>query len=266
MALPTTFKIEDYNDWYNKQFKTNIDLVFEINKIKAVLGQKVFTEIKTDKTDTNYWNALRTLIELVLNDLRVKELISKYDFVPDDIGETPTLFVNQFMKPTDSIINKMWRITKKEDSLNPIGLNDLKSRMKDLIRFAIKTDTLYQCDIIAKELDKLNSDEYKDKYKFYFDHLLRRVWLDAEMKTSTGYFAYHFYFELTIGVIVEIQIYSTISNSWRTLSHKIYEQIRDELEFQYQFNDIHTRIISIGHLLYLAECELHNLEQELKEK
>lgn len=130
MALPTTFKIEDYNDWYNKQFKTNIDLVFEINKIKAVLGQKVFTEIKTDKTDTNYWNALRTLIELVLNDLRVKELISKYDFVPDDIGETPTLFVNQFMKPTDSIINKMWRITKKEDSLNPIGLNDLKSRMK----------------------------------------------------------------------------------------------------------------------------------------
>lgn len=262
MEIPQKFSVKGYNDWYNYQFKQNIILHDQVEKLRDELSQKLLKPFMRDGSETNQWYQLRTLVEDVSRELSNNEI--KYEIIPEELGSTPQLFSSNYVKPTPSIINKMWRITKKEDTLNTIDLSNIKARMKDLVRFSIKTDSLKNSDLLAKEFHKIIDQKTDKKFKYYWDNILNNVWLDSEMKTQTGYFAYHFYFDLKIGIIVEMQIYSVLSDSWRTLSHKIYESVRDEIEIKYKFNDVHSRVISIGHLLYLADCELYNLELELK--
>jgi len=98
--------------------------------------------------------------------------------------------------------------------------------------------------------------------QFYNDYLTD-VTVDHELKMASGYFAYHCYFHFKEGFIVEMQIFSELSNYCRKLSHHIYEKLRDEAKEDFKFNDVESRMIAMGHLLYLADCELHNIEIEL---
>jgi ppGpp synthetase/RelA/SpoT-type nucleotidyltranferase len=84
------------------------------------------------------------------------------------------------------------------------------------------------------------------------------------MKMASGYFAYHGQVDFASGLIIEIQIYSSLMKSWRKLSHKLYEKARVRTKAkQLDYGTTETRLISLGHLLHLAECELTRLDNEL---
>ena len=80
------------------------------------------------------------------------------------------------------------------------------------------------------------------------------------MKMASGYFAYHGIIEFNSGITIEVQIYSSLMSSWSKLSHKLYEKARIRTKNkELDFGTTETRLISLGHLLHLAECELLDL-------
>ena len=79
---------------------------------------------------------------------------------------------------------------------------------------------------------------------------------------ESGYFAYHGLVHFRNGLVVEVQIHSDLMKQWRKLSHALYELARAELIRTYEFNSKESRLISLGHLLHLAECQLQQLRQE----
>lgn len=81
---------------------------------------------------------------------------------------------------------------------------------------------------------------------------------------ASGYFAYHGLIKFKSGLLVELQIYSSLTNNWRKLSHKLYEKVRLNPKKNIDFGTSEARLISLGHLFHLVECELKRLEEEIK--
>jgi ppGpp synthetase/RelA/SpoT-type nucleotidyltranferase len=86
------------------------------------------------------------------------------------------------------------------------------------------------------------------------------------MKMASGYFAYHGLIRFSSGHVVEVQIYSALMSEWRKLSHLLYERVRVEPITQHEFGSKETRLISLGHALHLAECEIQRLSHEIDRK
>lgn len=82
------------------------------------------------------------------------------------------------------------------------------------------------------------------------------------MKMESGYFAYHGEVCFKGGLIVEVQIYSELMRQWRRRSHVYYERARVEGKQKHEFDSKESRLVSLGHLLHVAECELHKLAEE----
>jgi hypothetical protein len=61
-------------------------------------------------------------------------------------------------------------------------------------------------------------------------------------------------------------MYSALMSEWRKLSHLLYERVRLEPIPQHEFGSKESRLISLGHALHLAECEIQRLRQELEKK
>ena len=53
---------------------------------------------------------------------------------------------------------------------------------------------------------------------------------------------------------------------WRKLSHALYELARVKPIEKHEFNSKESRLISLGHLLHLAECQLQTLREEFGER
>ena len=86
------------------------------------------------------------------------------------------------------------------------------------------------------------------------------------MKMESGYFAYHGEVRFRTGLIVEVQIYSELMRQWRRLSHVHYELARVESKQRHEFNSKESRLVSLGHLLHVAECELQQLAEEFRQR
>ena len=256
--FPPSYNRDIYIKWHENEFEVGSNLLKSLNEFQEKVTDYFFEKDK--KTQ------LSTLLQFINEVLRISEIRRNnitYSIHPD-IPTNKTLFKQKYLKQHDSIVNKFWR--KNKEILN-IKTDNFDMKLKDLIRFSIKVDSLTSAETIAKVLsDKELLIKHSKDCKEYFENELEKIEIDNEMKMSSGYFAYHCYFYFKQSFIVEIQIFSELSNFWRKMSHKIYDKVRLQDSQIYKFNDVNSRMISIGHLLYLAECEHASIEKEMEDK
>jgi hypothetical protein len=88
--------------------------------------------------------------------------------------------------------------------------------------------------------------------------------VDEEDKVASGYFAYHGLIYFDDGNKVEVQLYSSISQAWRSVSHRLYERSRISGTPYLAPGSSEARLISLGYLLHLVENELDRLMQEIQ--
>lgn len=255
--FPQTYDKEIYIRWHENEFEVGSNLLKSLNEFQEKVADYFFDEDKKQ---------LLALFQFINEVLRISEIRRNnitYSIHPD-IPTNKILFKQRYLKQQDSIVNKFWR---KNKEISNIKTDNFNIQLKDLIRFSIKVDSLMSAETIAKILsDKELLIKHSKDCKEYFEYELEKVEIDNEMKMSSGYFAYHCYFYFKQNFIVEIQIFSELSNFWRKMSHKIYDKVRLQDSQTYKFNDVNSRMISIGHLLYLAECELASIEKEMEDK
>jgi len=255
MDYPNKFDKKQYINWHEKDLE-KINITNNIEKTQDEIT-KFFLN-----NDKKLLSGLFQFIYEVIRISKIRRKNIKFEIVPKQ-PKNETEFKRKYLKTIDSIINKLWRKNQIEPTMKT---SNLKENIKDLVRFSIKVDSLKSAETIANILaDKSILIENSTDCKNLFETTLEKIEVDNEMKMSSGYFAYHCYFHFQDSCIVEIQLFSELSNYWRKMSHNIYEQVRINNGSDMKFNDINSRVISIGHMLYLAECELYNIEKELGE-
>lgn len=255
--FPQTFTQQDYITWHENEFENGSNILSTLDTF-----QNRIVEYFYDNNEKKF----SELLQFINETLRISEIRrSNIDFaILPEKPKNKNEFKRRYLKQNNSIINKFWRKNKENPN---IKIDNFSVKIRDLIRFSIKVDSLMSAETIAKVLsDKELLIKHSKDCREYFEYEIDKVEIDNEMKMSSGYFAYHCYFHFKQNFIVEIQIFSELSNFWRKMSHKIYDKVRLQDSQTYKFNDVNSRMISIGHLLYLAECELASIEKEMEDK
>ena len=171
---------------------------------------------------------------------------------------------NSIFKSTDSIIDKLWRKNKDESPDSYITTENFNYRIKDLIRSSVIVSTQsYAKDLSTAlsdwknklEINDISTGEYNDIFEIVVEH---------EAKMASGYFAYHIDVVYDDNTHIELQIYSQLNNVWRNLSHKLYEKTRLNQDVTHGHGTVASRLVSLGHLLHLAECEAERLRSDLQ--
>jgi ppGpp synthetase/RelA/SpoT-type nucleotidyltranferase len=93
---------------------------------------------------------------------------------------------------------------------------------------------------------------------------IQKISPKEEAKMANGYFAYHVDVLYKDGLRIEIQIFSKMSEIWRHLSHKLYEKVRLGEDVKWGHGTAASRLVSLGHLLHLAECEVEFLKSSMQ--
>lgn len=267
VKFPDTFSVDHLQIWHSDYFKNKIDIVERTEKYqKKVIRFFVSKESLIRRSnERNCWNELFSCVDSALESKRIQNDLSKLIFVPDILPKSESIFQDNFVKSTNSVLDKYWREVRGllKDKKKPISFGKFLRNINDFVRFSIKADTLAIAEAFSKEIvqiPKLASNPVIEKFNKMY---LADVRVDHELKMASGYFAYHCYFHFKEGFIVEMQIFSELSNYWRKISHHIYEKLRDKPKEDFRFNDVESRMIAMGHLLYLADCELNKIENEL---
>ena len=255
--FPTNFNKEEYVLWhqselekgsnlieaielYINQQKENVDRLKNLNALLDNLNTCLIRAKKTQGEDTSALDC-----EILLE----QQLESNYDSI---------------FKSTDSIIDKLWRKNKDCTEGNFITTDNLSSKIKDLIRSSVIVSTQsYAKDLSAAlsdwknkfEINDIPTDEYED---------ISEIIVEQEAKMASGYFAYHVDVVYKDGIHIELQIYSQLNNVWRNLSHKLYEKTRLNHDVTHGHGTVASRLVSLGHLLHLAECEAERLRSDMQ--
>jgi ppGpp synthetase/RelA/SpoT-type nucleotidyltranferase len=165
-------------------------------------------------------------------------------------------------KSTDSIIEKCWRKNAKRKS-EYVSIYSLPSELTDLIRTSVVCPTLQHAGMFTERLsawrDFLPAEDIEEHFSS-----IDRVDVDQEAKPASGYFAYHVLVHFNDGLAIEVQFYSLLSSAWRNMSHKLYEKTRVGSSPFMGPGTPEARLISLGHMLHLAEFELNRLTEDLK--
>lgn len=164
-------------------------------------------------------------------------------------------------KSVDSIVNKMWR---KADETPQVTLANLVQHITDLIRTDVRTETLESAQFLAQRMNRLPELIYVDDLKEEFSERVSACEFESAMRMESGYFAYHGLVRFKSGNCIEVQIYSALMSEWRRLSHLLYERVRINPIEHHEFGTQESRLVSLGHMLHLAECELQRLSQDMK--
>ena len=140
----------------------------------------------------------------------------------------------------------------------------MKTEIGDLVRTSIVTSTFAYAESFSSamvywkdiaEQAKINPLDYQD---------IKTISTKEEAKMANGYFAHHIDVLYADGLRVEIQIYSKMSEIWRHLSHKLYEKSRIGENVKWGHGTAASRLVSLGHLLHLAECEVEYLKTSME--
>jgi ppGpp synthetase/RelA/SpoT-type nucleotidyltranferase len=192
--------------------------------------------------------------------LSTKSLLSgEFNLPMDELAKKSGFSATTF-KSTASILDKLWR----KNRLGPnVNLANLRAEITDLVRVSVVAPTHLHARIYAERLqlwDELIAETDRS------EHLANifAINVDAEAKLASGYFAYHALVKFHDGFVVEVQIYSAIAAAWRDLSHHLYERVRIGQDTLSSHGGVSARLVSLGHLLHLAECELERLTDDLK--
>jgi ppGpp synthetase/RelA/SpoT-type nucleotidyltranferase len=268
MNFPPIYEETLFDLWYKSKVE-NIKIDKRLERVRNDIAKYFIDPQVVNGYDTpiNIWSLFLQFLDASLEHTKINKKLNIIDFVPDYFPKNHNEFTKYYIKTTKSIKNKLWRKNKQKRDNKERGnikISDLTSDMKDLVRFSIKAGSLQIAEEMSKELSNISKIQKHDSVKKFYDNLLTKIEVDTELKTPSGYFAYHIYFYFKKGYVVELQVYSELSNYWRNISHVIYEKIRILPKKQLRFNDLDSRLISIGHLLYLADCELCNIEREIE--
>ncbi|ENO0728343.1 hypothetical protein MHM95_05565 [Pseudoalteromonas sp. CnMc7-15] len=171
---------------------------------------------------------------------------------------------DSLFKTKESIIDKLWRKNKGVKLEDCITSQNIKQSLGDLVRTSIVTSTFSYAENLASSIGlwkdlvaelRIDESDYAD---------IASIETQQEAKMDNGYFAYHLDVKYTDGLRVEVQIYSKLSEVWRHLSHKLYEKIRLGEDVNWGHGAAASRIVSLGHLLHLAECEVQYLKNTIE--
>ena len=255
--FPNEFNKVSYIDWHKNHFseddlENKIDAQRESLKTTSVedlefLGELLYYVLPLCKKEYNTSKEVDFEYQIPLKDALKERQSQRYDWL---------------FKSTESIINKLWRKNKTNPTVN---LASIPVEITDLVRTEIVCSSLAACHFVSKRLILKNINLPSDyELKERLDKKIESIEFEPEMKMAAGYFAYHGAIKFKSGLQVELQVYSSLTNNWRKLSHKLYERVRLTPSKSIDFGTSEARLISLGHLLHLAECEVQRLEEEIK--
>lgn len=255
MNYPNTYSFNSYVDWHENTIESDNDLVQKLNQHMELLKQNtdrlLYLSQLLDKINTVLLRAKQTNgedIELFNCNILLQAQILPYRY-------------HEIFKSIESIVDKLWR--KNKDTTDYITVENINSRIKDLIRSSVIVSTHSYAKDFSRtlndwrrvfEINSIAPDDYQD---------ISEIIVEQEAKMASGYFAYHVDVVYNDGVHVEIQIYSQLNEIWRSLSHKLYEKTRLQQNVEHGHGTSASRLVSLGHLLHLAECEAERLHDDL---
>jgi ppGpp synthetase/RelA/SpoT-type nucleotidyltranferase len=256
MPFPESFAIDSYSAWHKVSFPGDDPLPTKIDALRKELAANSQDQL----------TALAQVLTYATNYCRneyqqEKRNPTDYHFsLSDALGAgTGSAAYDLLFKSADSIINKLWR---KNRGAPVVHLGNIREHLTDLVRTDISATTLDSAAFLARRFNAFPGIIYESKVRNAFDSLIGAIDFAPEMKMESGYFAYHGLVRFKSGLTVEVQIYSELMRQWRRLSHHLYERARVEGRQKHEFNSKESRLISLGHLLHLAECQLQQLGQE----
>lgn len=255
MDCPKTFNYNQYITWHNLEVEPGLNIITELTNIINSL------EANRDRFE----KLARLLDQLNTVLLRAKQTadvdVSLYKCEILLNTQLSTGRYNDIFKPIESIIDKLWR--KNKDASEYVTSTNIKHNIKDLARSSVILSTHKFANDFSKALPKwreklqmnqISLDDYND---------ISEIKVEQEAKMASGYFAYHADIIYTDDFHIEIQIYSQLNEIWRGLSHKLYEKTRLLQDVEYGHGTSASRLVSLGHLLHLAECEAERLQIDL---
>ncbi|MEO8147194.1 MAG: hypothetical protein ABI723_06130 [Bacteroidia bacterium] len=258
--FPISFDSKTYAKWHEKTFPQDKNLLYQIDQLR----DKLFYKAKSDLVVLNA--LLKALFTNLEKEYRRENNIDTSFQTPlanllkdnKDSGYREKLF-----KGTTSIVEKMWR---KNNQDNPqFSFSKIETQMTDLVRTEIICKSLDACKFLSDKLNSVAFNSREGKIKELFNQKIDRIESEPELKMASGYFAYHSLIYFNSGLIVEVQIHSSLSSSWRKLSHDLYKTTRLSPIVSHDYGSIESRIISLGHLLHIADFELDRLEKEFNQ-
>lgn len=259
-AYPQEFDKQKYIDWHNKNIEPGKDLLSELGVLLKALKNEQRERLTKLAELLSRMHSFHLLAKKVQ-----KEDISDSDteIQLEECLRTDEKYENLY-KSIDSIIDKLWRKNKERTSGQYITIDNIKTEIGDLIRTSLITSTFSYAESftnsigswreIIKEI-QLNEQDYSD---------ISSIEAQEEAKMQNGYFAYHLDVLYKDGLRVEIQVYSRLSEIWRHLSHKLYDKVRLGEDVDWGHGTAASRLVSLGHLLHLAECEVEYLKSAIK--
>lgn len=256
MPPPHPFTADGYAAWHKDQFPAADPLVERVDELRAELVATardqltVLAQVLTYAA--NYSRREYRQAAKVPTDYAVS--------LQDALTGKPGSSYESLFKSTESIVNKLWR--KNSKPVPDVHLGNVREHITDLVRTDVSATTLDSAAFLAERMKLLPDIVYEPQVRKAFDDAIAAVEFGPEMKMESGYFAYHGLVRFKTGLVVEVQIYSDLMRQWRKLSHAYYERARVEGRQKHEFNSKESRLISLGHLLHLAECELRQLGLE----
>lgn len=257
LDIPVNYNEDGYVLWHNTKWPEDDNIKLKLEKFRDNLKDS----IRNDLTVLN--ELLYYIIPNCSNDYKIDKKEFTYDIpLKDCLNESNKVAYDLLFKSVKSIIDKLWRKNKKQEVVN---LKNIQEHINDLVRTEVICSTLDACKYVSNHLKSehihLPTDyPLNEKYNKTIDKIL----FEPEMKMASGYFAYHGLVYFKSGLIVELQIYSSLTSTWRKLSHKLYEKARLNNAVLIDFGTSEARLISLGHLLHLAECEVMRIQEEIK--
>lgn len=255
--IPKQYQKDSYINWHQETLK-ELDLERKITEFRE--------SIKANSVDK-----LAVLGQLLLQIKQRTEGECKVQFggflagefdVPTDafIPETYPKLYDLLFKSTASIIEKCWRKNCNRTD-NFVCLQTLSTEITDLIRTSVVCPTLQHARMFTERLGAWRELLPEEDLTAQFSSI-DNIQVDQEAKLASGYFAYHTLVRFVDGTVVEVQFYSLLSSAWRNMSHKLYEKTRVDSSASLGLGTPEARLISLGHMLYLAEYELSRLTEE----
>ena len=245
MEFPQKYHSANYVKWHHSKEPGDIDLPTKIDELRVSLRKDAEEDLKLlSELFSYFFEYAKKEYKTSKNEDTTYETADSVDF-----------------KETSSILNKLWRNCKNKSKF--IKFSDIKTEITDLIRTEIVSDTLTSCRFLAERIKIENI--YNAELKGKCEKAITDISFEQEMKMGSGYFAYHILFRFANGNTIEVQIYSAIIQKWRKLSHTLYKIARNE-NVGHEFGTRESRLVSLGHLFHLAECEIERLQQEFNEK
>lgn len=255
MSYPQSYDFDQYVRWHEKNITEDISLVYKLNQLRDSLKEK--------RERLQNLSELLSKLHTVL--IRAKQTdgqdisILKCDIQLEE--QLANEYYDHIFKSVNSIVDKLWR--KNKDRSEYIRLDNIQKEIKDLVRSSVVVSSQsYARDFSQAvkdwrqklEINEIPLENYND---------ITVISVEQEAKMASGYFAYHVDVVYNDGMHIEIQIYSQLNEVWRKLSHKLYEKTRLSNHIEYGHGTSASRLVSLGHLLHLAECEAERLQGDL---